>query len=114
MPGFADMQRMMRQVQKMQEEVTRIQEEVGQRTQEASTGGGAVVVTANGKGDLTEIRITTEALEAGDPEMLADLVLTASNEALRRSREMMAHELGKVTGMPGGGGLPGLPGLPGM
>lgn len=108
MPGFADMQRMMRQVQKMQEEVSRVQEEVGQRTQEASTGGGAVVVTANGKGDLTEIKISAEALEAGDPEMLADLVLTAANEALRRSREMMAHELGKVTG---GAGLPGLPGM---
>ena len=109
MPGYADMQRMMRQVQKMQEEVARIQDEVGQRTQEASTGGGAVVVTANGKGDLMEIRISAEVVEAGDPEMLADLILTAANEALRRGRDMMAQELGKVTGLPGG--LPGLPGM---
>lgn len=109
--GFGDMQRMMRQVQKMQAEMARVQEEVGQRTQEASTGGGAVVVSANGKGDLTEIRISAEALESGDPEMLADLVLTAANEALRRSRDMMAQELGKVTGMPGGAGLPRIPGM---
>lgn len=110
--GFGDMQRMMRQVQKMQSDMMRIQEEVGQRTVEASVGGGAVVATANGKGDLTALRIKPEAIDPSDPEMLADLVLTACNEALRQAHEMMAQELAKITGQRGG--LPGLPGLPGF
>jgi len=107
--GFADMQRMMRQVQKMQSDMVRIQEEVGQRTVEASVGGGAVVAAANGKGELTSLRIKVEAIDPADPEMLADLVLTACNEALRQAHEVMAQELAKVTGQRGG--IPGLPGF---
>jgi DNA-binding YbaB/EbfC family protein len=103
------MQRMMRQFQKIQAEMMRVQEEVGQRTVEASAGGGAVVATANGKGELTRLAISPEAIDPSDPEMLGDLVLTACNEALRRAREMMAREIQKVAGLPGG--VPGLPGL---
>lgn len=107
--GFSDMQRMMRQFQKMQTEMTRIQAEVSQRTVQASSGGGAVVVAANGGGELTSIRINPEAIDPTDPEMLADLLLAAGNEALRLARAMMAEEVGKLTG--GRGGLPGIPGL---
>lgn len=107
--GFGDMQRMMRQVQKMQADMLRVQEEVGQRTVEFSAGGGAVVAVANGKGDLTSLRITAEAVDPSDPEMLADLILTACNEALRQAREMMTQEVGKITGQRGP--LPGLPGF---
>lgn len=107
--GFGDMQRMMRQVQKMQTEMARIQEEVGQRTVEASAGGGVVMATANGKGELVALKVSAEAVDPADTEMLADLVLTACNEALRRGREMMAQEMQKVAGLPGG--MPGLPGF---
>ncbi len=92
----------------MQADVLRIQEEIGQRTVTASVGGGAVVATANGKGDLTALRIQVEALDPSDPEMLADLVLTACNEARRQAHEMMAQALAKATGQSGGvAGLPG-------
>jgi len=100
------MQRMMRQMQKMQADVQRAQEELGQRTVEASAGGGAVVATANGRGELKALRISAEAVDPADPEMLGDLVLTACNEALRQARELMAQQMAKVTGLPGG--LPGL------
>lgn len=103
------MQRMMRQMQKMQADMVRIQDEVGQRTVESSAGGGAVVAQANGKGELTALRIQAEAIDPTDPEMLADLVLAACNEALRQAHEMMAQELAKLTGQRGG--LPGLPGF---
>lgn len=107
--GFGDMQRMMRQFQKMQAEMLRVQEEVAQRTVEASAGGGAVVATANGKGELTGLKLSAEAIASGDPEMLADLVLTGCNEALRMAREMMAERMAKAAGLPGG--MPGLPGF---
>jgi len=97
---------MMRQMQKMQADVQRAQEELGQRTVEASAGGGAVVATANGRGELKALRISAEAVDPADPEMLGDLVLTACNEALRQARELMAQQMAKVTGLPGG--LPGL------
>ena len=105
--GFGDMQRMMRQMQKMQGEMVRIQEEVGNRTVEATSGGGAVTAVASGKGVLTELRIAAEAVDPTDPELLADMVLTACNEALRKGQEMLAREMAKVAGAAGG--LPGLP-----
>lgn len=107
--GFGDMQRMMRQVQKMQADMVRIQEEVGQRTVEASAGGGAVIAVANGKGELTALRVSAEAVDPPDPEMLADLILAACNEALRQAREMMSQEIARATGQRGG--MPGLPGF---
>lgn len=101
------MQRMMRQMQKMQGEMVRIQEEVGSRTVEATSGGGAVTAVASGKGVLTELRISAEAMDPTDPELLADMILTACNEALRKGQEMLAREMSKVAGSVGG--LPGLP-----
>jgi hypothetical protein len=109
--GFGDMQRMMRQVQKMQADMARVQEEMGQRTVEASAGGGAVVATATGLGELKALKISAEAL-GSDPEMVADLVLVACNEALRQAREMTAQQMARASGLPPGvGGLPGLPGV---
>jgi DNA-binding YbaB/EbfC family protein len=106
--GFGDMQRAMRQVQKMQAEMARIQEEMAQKTVEASAGGGAVIATASGLGELKALHISAEAL-ASDPEMVADLVLAACNEALRQAREMTAQQMARASGLP-----PGLTGLPGL
>jgi nucleoid-associated protein EbfC len=103
------MQRMMRQVQKMQADVARIQEEVAQKTVEASAGGGVVVAVATGRGELTSLRISAEAVDPSDPDLLADLVLAACNEALRQAREMLNQEMAKVTGQRAG--LPGMPNL---
>lgn len=107
--NMQNMQKMMKQVQKMQADLARVQEEVGQRTVEASAGGGAVMATANGKGELTALRIAPAAVDPEDAEMLADLVVVAVNEALRKAHEMMAQEVGKLSP-----GLKGLPGLTGM
>jgi len=100
-----NMAKMMKQVQKMQAGMMKLQEELGNRTVESSAGGGVVRVVANGKQELVSIEIQPEAVDPDDVEMLQDLVLTAVNEALRKSRDMVAQEMGRLTG---GLGIPGL------
>jgi len=72
---------------------------------EATAGGGMVTVVANGKQELVSIKIDREVVNPDDAQMLEDLVLAACNEALRKSREMVQQELGKLTG---GLKIPGL------
>ena len=96
---------MMKQAQKMQAKIMKIQEEMGERTVEASAGGGMVTVTANGKQEVLSIRIEPEVVDPEDVEMLQDLVAAAVNEALKKAQEMMAEEMAKVTG---GMQLPGM------
>jgi DNA-binding YbaB/EbfC family protein len=96
---------MMKQAQKMQAKIMKIQEEMGERSVEASAGGGMVTVTANGKQEILSIRIEPEVVDPEDVEMLQDLVAAAVNEALKKAQEMMAEEMAKVTG---GMQLPGL------
>ncbi|HAG06582.1 MAG TPA: YbaB/EbfC family nucleoid-associated protein [Peptococcaceae bacterium] len=97
--------KMLKQMQKLQAEMVRLQEELGERTTEATAGGGVVRAVANGKQELVSIEIQPEAVDPDDVEMLQDLVLTAVNEALRKSRDMVAQEMGRLTG---GLGIPGL------
>ncbi len=96
---------MMKQAQKMQAKIMKIQEEMGERSVEASAGGGMVTVTANGKQEILSIRIEPEVVDPEDVEMLQDLVAAAVNEALKKAQEMMAEEMAKVTG---GMKIPGL------
>jgi DNA-binding YbaB/EbfC family protein len=103
-----DMNKMLQQVQQMQEEMTRAQEELASETVQASVGGGTVVVTATGAGEITEIKISPEAIDPDDPEGLADLVLAGVNEALRNSQELQQSKLGGAMGGLKGLGLPGL------
>ena len=80
---------------------------MAQKKVEATAGGGMVTVEANGKQEIVSIKIDPEVVNRDDVQMLEDLVLAASNEALRKSREMMQQELGKLTGglrIPGLGG----------
>lgn len=98
----------MRQAQKLQDEMQRMQEEAKQRTVEASAGGGMVTVVANGGGEIVSIKIEKDVVNPDDVEMLQDLILAASNEALRRAQQMVNEEMSKLTmGMqiPGLGGL---------
>ncbi|MDR3074281.1 MAG: YbaB/EbfC family nucleoid-associated protein [Deltaproteobacteria bacterium] len=95
----------MRQAQEMQSKIEALQEELAKRTVTASSGGGMVTVSANGRQELTAVSIERAVAEAADAAMLEDLVLTAVNEALRRSRAMMAEEMRAVTG---GFSIPGL------
>jgi hypothetical protein len=96
---------MMKQAQKMQAQIMKIQEEMGERSVEASAGGGMVTVTANGKQEILSIRIEPEVVDPEEVEMLQDLVAAAVNEALKKAQEMVAEEMAKVTG---GMQLPGL------
>ena len=96
---------LMKQAQQMQARMAKMQEEVGKRTVEASAGGGMVKVVANGKQEILSIIMEPEAVDPDDIEMLQDLVLAATNQALRESQAMMTDEMSKLTG---GLKIPGL------
>lgn len=96
--GMGNMGKMMKQVQKMQADMARLQEELGNKTVTATAGGGVVEVVANGKQEVVSIKISPEAVDPDDVEMLEDLVLAAVNEALRQAQEMAANEMSKITG----------------
>ena len=100
-----NLNKLMKQAQKMQEQMARTQAELEQKTVEVSAGGGKVKVTANGAGDIIAIKIDKEVINPEDNQMLEDLILAACNEALRKSKEMMQAEMGKLTG---GLKIPGL------
>jgi DNA-binding YbaB/EbfC family protein len=89
---------MMKQAQKLQAKMMEMQAEVGNRTVSAQAGGGMVEAVVNGRQELVSLRIDPEVVVAEDVEMLQDLILAAVNEALNRSREMMAAEMSKLTG----------------
>jgi DNA-binding YbaB/EbfC family protein len=94
-----------KQAQQMQQKMARLQEELGQRTVEASVGGGMVTVTVNGKNEVLSLKIEPQVVDPDDIEMLEDLVLAGVNEALRKSQEMISDEMSKLTG---GMKIPGL------
>jgi DNA-binding YbaB/EbfC family protein len=96
--GFGNMGKMMKQMQKLQAKMAQLQEELAQRTVEASAGGGAVTVKVNGENEVLEVKIDPDVVDPEDVEMLEDLILAATNEALRLAREMVAEEMGKLTG----------------
>jgi DNA-binding YbaB/EbfC family protein len=94
---------LMRQARQFQEKMEKVQQELEKATVEASSGGGAVTVVMTGQQQLQSVKISPEAAE--DTEMLEDLVLTAMNEALKKSKELAASRLGELTG---GLNIPGL------
>lgn len=103
-----DMNALMKQAQQMQEQMLQAQEEAKQLHGEASAGGGMVTVKANGAGELVEVRIDPRAIDPDDPEMLADLVLAAGNEALRAANQAVEAKLRSQMPDLGGLGLPGM------
>ncbi len=100
-----NMKQMMKQMKKMQSQVARMQEEMAERTVEATAGGGMVTVVVNGNQEVVSLKIDPEAVSPDDIEMLEDLVIAAVNEGFRKLQQMMAEEMGKLTG---GLGIPGL------
>ena len=99
-------QKMMKQVQKMQDDMARAQEELAKEVIEASAGGGMVTVRVSGNLDVVGIKIDPAAVDPEDVEMLEDLVLAATNEALRTAQDLQQKRLGAVTS---GLNIPGLP-----
>lgn len=102
---FGNMGNLMKQAQAMQERMAKIQEEAAAKTVTATAGGGMVSVTASGAMQLVSVTIDPEVLKSQDADMLQDLIIAATNEALRKAREMMAEEMQAVTG---GFQIPGL------
>jgi DNA-binding YbaB/EbfC family protein len=110
MPQPPNMQQMMRQVQKMQQDMAAAQEQLKHEEVEASAGGGMVTVKVSGDLVVKAIAIAPEAIDPDDPELLADMVLAATNEAMRAAQELQATKLGGLTGGLDLGSL-GLPGF---
>jgi len=96
---------LLQQAQGLQSKIAALQEELAEKTVTGSSGGDMVKVEANGASEILSITIEKELLDPADPEMLQDLIVAAVNDALKKSRELMAQEMSKLTG-----GLP-IPGL---
>jgi DNA-binding YbaB/EbfC family protein len=96
---------LMQQAQQLQARLAKAQEELANVTLEVSSGGGAVKVTVDGQQKIRSIKISKEVVNPEDVEMLEDLVLTAVSEAIAKSQEAAAKQLGGITG---GFKIPGL------
>ena len=106
MPG--NMGNLMKQAQKMQRQMEEASKELEEKEVTAAAGGGAVEVTVSGKKEVTKVKIDPEAVDPDDVEMLEDLIMAATNEALRQIEEFSQASMSKITGGLGGmgGGLP--------
>ena len=106
MPG--NMNNLMKQAQRMQRQMEEAQKELEEKEVTATAGGGAVEVTVSGKHEVTKIKLSEEVVDPDDIEMLEDLIMAATNEALRKVEEetnaVMSKLTGGLTGM--GGGFP--------
>ncbi|HIV93563.1 MAG TPA: YbaB/EbfC family nucleoid-associated protein [Candidatus Eisenbergiella stercoravium] len=101
MPG--SMNNLMKQAQRMQRQMEEGQKELETKEFTAKAGGGAVEVTVTGKKEITKVKLSEEAVDPDDIEMLEDLIVAAANEALRQADEANAALMSKMTGGLGGG-----------
>jgi DNA-binding YbaB/EbfC family protein len=109
-PQPPNINKMMKQVQQMQADMMKAQEQLKDEVVEASAGGGMVRVKVSGDLEIKEIKIDPEAVDPEDIDLLQDMVLAATNEAIRSAQELANRKLGGLTGGLDLGGL----GLPGM
>jgi DNA-binding YbaB/EbfC family protein len=89
--------KMMKQAQRMQQQMEQVQAQLASRTVEATSGGGAVKVTAKCDGTIAAIKIDPQALNPSDAQLLEDMILTAANQALNQAKDIANAEMGKVT-----------------
>ena len=105
MPG--NMSNLMKQAQKMQRQMEESQKELEEKEYTATSGGGAVEVTVSGKKEVTKVKLSEEVVDPDDIEMLEDLIMAATNEALRKMEEESQETMSRLTGGLGmGGGFP--------
>ncbi|MCI9137054.1 MAG: YbaB/EbfC family nucleoid-associated protein [Lachnospiraceae bacterium] len=106
MPG--NMNNLMKQAQKMQKQMEEATKELEEKEVTAAAGGGAVEVTISGKKEVTKVKLAEEVVDPDDIEMLEDLIMAATNEALRQIEEASQQTMSKITGGLGGigGGFP--------
>jgi len=105
MKGGLNMQGLMKQAQKMQEKIQKAQDELKDKTIECSVGGGIIKVVFNGAQEMVSIEINKEAVDPDDVGTLQDLVLSAVNAGLTKSKDMVQEEMGHITG---GMNIPGM------
>lgn len=108
MKGIPNMGNLMKQAQQFQAKLAKLQEELGEKTLEASSGGGMVIVVVNGRQEVLSITIDPEVINPDDSEMLQDLILAAVNDGLTRAKNMVSEEMSKLTG---GLNIPNIPGF---
>ena len=101
MPG--NMNNLMKQAQKMQKQMEETTRELEEKEITAAAGGGAVEVTVTGKKEVKSVKLDPEVVDPDDIEMLEDLIVAATNEALRKMEELSQTEMAKITGGLGGG-----------
>ena len=101
MPG--NMANLMKQAQRMQRQMEEQQKELENKEFTATAGGGAVEVTVSGKREVTKVKLSEEVVDPDDIEMLEDLIVAATNEALRKVEEETSAAMSKFTGGLGGG-----------
>lgn len=105
MRGMGNMQGMMKQMQKMQKKMAQAQEELGEKRIEGSAGGGMVTVIVTGHKEIVDVQIKQEVVDPDDIDMLQDLVLAATNDALKKAEELTNSTMGQFTK---GMNLPGM------
>ena len=105
MPGGMNQAAMMKQAQKLQQQMMQMQEEQEKMTHSATSGGGMVTATVNGKHELVNLEIKPEAVDPDDVEMLQDMVIAAVNEAMRAADADAANNMSRLTGGLNLGGL---------
>jgi DNA-binding YbaB/EbfC family protein len=103
-----------RMAQQMQTQMAQAQEDLKERSLEATAGGGAVRVVITGAQEVRAIEIDRGAIDPDEAEMLQDLVMTAVNEAISRSKQLAEERMAGIAGGLGIPGVPGMPGLPGL
>lgn len=97
--------KLMKQAQRMQAQMEQIQADLAARTVEATSGGGAVKIVAKCDGTIASIKIDPQAVNPSDAQLLEDMILTATNQALNQAKEISNAEMGKATA---GFNLPGM------
>ncbi|THE09558.1 YbaB/EbfC family nucleoid-associated protein [Bacillus timonensis] len=95
--GMGNMQKMMKQMQKMQKDMQKAQEELAEKIVEGTAGGGMVTVKANGQKEIIDVVIKEEVVDPEDIEMLQDLVLAATNDALKKIEDLTNETMGQFT-----------------
>lgn len=101
MPG--NMSNLMKQAQRMQRQMEESQKELEEKEFTLTAGGGAVEVTITGKKEITKVKLSPEVVDPDDIEMLEDLIVAATNEAIRKVEELSQETMSKITGGLGGG-----------
>lgn len=103
--GGGGMQQLLKQANQMQNKMKKMQEEMAEHEYEGTAGGGAVTVTVNGNYMLVKMDINEEAISPEDKDMLQDMIITATNDAIKTAKTTSEEAMSKITG---GFGMPGM------